>query len=58
MELIQGLIREWYLILSQVSVALSVPVKELKTSQHRISQLSGLIFILVGVNDTLTYWFI
>ena len=58
MELIQGLMREWYLILSQVSVALNMPVKELKTSQRRISQLSGLILVLVGVNDTPTYWFI
>ena len=33
-------------------------MERLKTSQHRISQLSGLIFVLVGVNDTLTYWFI
>lgn len=32
--------------------------ERLKRSQRRISQVSGFIFILAGVNDTLTYWFI
>lgn len=26
--------------------------------QHRITQASGAVFILAGINDTLTYWFI
>jgi cytochrome c-type biogenesis protein len=33
-------------------------VERLKRSQHRITQFAGVIFILVGINDTLTYWFI
>ena len=32
--------------------------ERLKRSQRRISQVSGAIFILAGINDTLTYWFI
>jgi len=30
----------------------------LKKSGRRITQFSGVIFILAGINDTLTYWFI
>lgn len=30
----------------------------LKQSGRRITQFSGVIFILAGINDTLTYWFI
>jgi cytochrome c-type biogenesis protein len=33
-------------------------VQRLKRSQRRVSQVSGAIFILAGINDTLTYWFI
>lgn len=33
-------------------------MERLKRSQHKISQVSGAIFILAGINDTLTYWFI
>lgn len=33
-------------------------MERLKRSQHRISQVSGAIFILAGINDTLTYWII
>jgi hypothetical protein len=71
MELIQDLMRDWYLTLSQFSAALSVPLSNvtsqtglpflgalLKRSQQRIGQVSGAIFILAGINDTLTYWFI
>lgn len=120
MEVIQSVMREWYLILSQVSVALSVPVKQvadwvqlplltvflfglvgslspcqlttnlsaifalgtvlpllafsglltygsdlstklverLKGSQRMISRIAGVVFVLAGINDTLTYWFI
>ena len=32
--------------------------ERLKRSQRRISQVSGVIFIVAGINDTLTYWFI
>jgi cytochrome c biogenesis protein CcdA len=32
--------------------------ESLKKSQRRIMQASGVIFILAGINDTLTYWFI
>jgi cytochrome c biogenesis protein CcdA len=38
---------------------LSEKLKErLKRSQSLVSRISGAIFILVGINDTLTYWFI
>jgi len=47
MELIQGMMREWYLILSQVSVALSVPVKEL-ADWVQLPLLTVLLFGLVG----------
>jgi cytochrome c biogenesis protein CcdA len=30
----------------------------LKRYQQRINQISGAVFILAGINDTLTYWFI
>ncbi|MGH8546500.1 MAG: sulfite exporter TauE/SafE family protein [Gammaproteobacteria bacterium] len=30
----------------------------LRRYQRRISQVSGAVFILAGINDTLTYWFI
>jgi cytochrome c-type biogenesis protein len=33
-------------------------MERLKRSQRRIGQVSGAIFILAGINDTLTYWFI
>jgi cytochrome c-type biogenesis protein len=32
--------------------------ERLKRSQSLVSRISGAIFILVGINDTLTYWFI
>ena len=32
--------------------------ERLSRYQHRISQVSGVVFILAGVNDTLTYWLI
>jgi cytochrome c biogenesis protein CcdA len=32
--------------------------ERLRRYQRRISQISGAIFILAGINDTLTYWFI
>ena len=38
---------------------MSEKLKErLKRSQSLVSRISGAIFILVGINDTLTYWFI
>ncbi len=38
---------------------MSEKLKErLKRSQNLVSRMSGAIFILVGINDTLTYWFI
>lgn len=47
MELIQAAIRDWYLLLSQLSVALSVPVKQLaETSQWPI--LAVLLMGFVG----------
>jgi cytochrome c biogenesis protein CcdA len=33
-------------------------LERLKRSQRGINQISGVIFILLGINDTLTYWFI
>lgn len=30
----------------------------LRRYQRRISQISGAVFVLAGINDTLTYWFI
>ncbi len=33
-------------------------MERLKRSRRRISQVSGAIFILAGINDTLTYWFL
>ncbi|MBI2350235.1 MAG: sulfite exporter TauE/SafE family protein [Deltaproteobacteria bacterium] len=33
-------------------------MQRLKRSRGLVSQTSGVIFILVGINDTLTYWFI
>jgi len=47
MELIQGMMREWYLLLSQVSVVLSVPVKQL-ADQVQLPFLTGLLLGLVG----------
>lgn len=47
MELISDMMREWYLILSQLSVALSAPVKEL-ADWVRIPVLTVLLFGLVG----------
>jgi len=47
MELIQGIMREWYLILSQVSVALSVPIKQVADSAQ-LSFLSAFLFGLIG----------
>lgn len=32
--------------------------EHLRLYQHKISQISGSIFILAGINDTLTYWLI
>jgi cytochrome c biogenesis protein CcdA len=32
--------------------------ERLSRYQRRISQVSGAVFILAGVNDTLTYWLI
>jgi cytochrome c biogenesis protein CcdA len=32
--------------------------ERLSRYQHSIGQISGVVFILAGVNDTLTYWFI
>ena len=47
MELIQDLMREWYVLLSQMSVALSIPVRQLaETSQLPI--LGALLMGLVG----------
>lgn len=40
---------------SQMSEKLT---ERLKRSQSLVSGISGAIFILVGINDTLTYWFI
>ena len=38
---------------------MSEKLKEtLKRSRSLVSRISGVIFILVGINDTLTYWFI
>jgi len=47
MELIQGMMREWYLILSQVSVALSVPIKQVADSVQ-FPLLTALLFGLIG----------
>ncbi len=33
-------------------------MERLKRSSRRASQFSGVIFVLVGINDTLTYWFL
>jgi cytochrome c biogenesis protein CcdA len=33
-------------------------VERLRRSQYRTTQVAGLIFILAGINDTVTYWFI
>ena len=33
-------------------------MERLKRSHRRVSQFSGVIFVLVGINDTLTYWFL
>ena len=33
-------------------------LERLKRSHRRVSQFSGGIFVLVGINDTLTYWFL
>jgi len=33
-------------------------MERLKRSHRRVSQFSGGIFVLVGINDTLTYWFL
>lgn len=47
MELIQELMREWYVLLSQMSVALSVPVKQLADASQL--PILGVLFIgLVG----------
>ncbi len=35
-----------------------VMLKQLKQYHRRVSQVSGAVFILVGISDTLTYWFI
>ncbi|MGH7826694.1 MAG: sulfite exporter TauE/SafE family protein, partial [Candidatus Binatia bacterium] len=32
--------------------------KRLKRYQPRITRISGAIFIIAGINDTFTYWFI
>lgn len=47
MELIQGLMREWYLLLSQVSVALSVPVKQVADAVE-FPLLTALLFGFIG----------
>lgn len=47
MELIQEMMREWYILLSQMSVALSVPVKQVADSAQ-LSFLSALLFGLIG----------
>lgn len=47
MELLQEMMRDWYLLLSQASVALSVPVKEL-ADWAQIPLLTVLLFGLVG----------
>lgn len=33
-------------------------MERLKRSQRKITQIAGAIFILAGINDTLTYWFL
>jgi sulfite exporter TauE/SafE len=33
-------------------------VERLKGSQRMISRIAGVVFVLAGINDTLTYWFI
>ncbi len=33
-------------------------IERLRRSQGRITQFSGMVFIVLGINDTLTYWFI
>jgi cytochrome c-type biogenesis protein len=50
MELIQELMREWYVFLSQTSVALSVPVKQLADA----SQLPILGVLLIGLVGALS----
>ena len=47
MELIQGLMREWYLVLSQFSAALTVPVSSL-ADRVELPLLSVLLFGLIG----------
>src|ERR687891_2951593 len=50
MELIRELMQEWYVLLSQMSVALSVPVKQLADA----SQLPILGVLLIGLVGALT----
>jgi cytochrome c biogenesis protein CcdA len=50
MELIQDLMREWYVLLSQMSVALSIPVKRLADA----SQLPILGVLLIGLVGALS----
>jgi cytochrome c-type biogenesis protein len=45
-------------LLSTGSEMSGLLMERLKRSGRRITQFSGVIFILAGINDTLTYWFI